>query len=167
MNRRQYLAALGSAAMVGTAGCNSDSATSTDSTGDSESETETGQSTATGTAPAGPATFDDISIDGPDSVTVNSDASFTVSVTNTGGERGEFTDTLSAAGGFTEVEESVTIQDVPPGETESRVLGPYAFEAVQSGGRRRREFGNRGTRWGGVCRLHAIPDHAGRELRNS
>jgi hypothetical protein len=123
MDRRDYLATLGTT--VALAGCNSLSES------DGANDSDGTPTEAIETAEDGPPYFERVTIEAPSSVAVGEDFTLTVKATNTGGRDGDFTTTLTTgSGGFT-TDTSIRIPDVGRGEAESTTIGPFQFETVQ------------------------------------
>lgn len=80
----------------------------------------------------GPPHFEDVRINGPDSVTVGEDFTLEISARNTGGRAGDFTATLTVGSDsiFTK-STSVTIKNVAIDEQKSTSLGPLSLNTSQ------------------------------------
>jgi hypothetical protein len=141
MERRTFLRAgsLGMAALV--AGCNSSSSgganNSTAESGGNSTGTAAGTPTDTSaeepaTTQSGPAQFSDVAIQGPTNVTAGEEFTLPVSVANTGGENGTFSDTLTVAEGSASFNRSVTIEGVQPGATANTSVGPLNISSTDT-----------------------------------
>jgi hypothetical protein len=124
MNRRQLLLTSSSGLAAALAGCSALSG------GDGGTETATPTPT-----PTGPPAFEEVSLSAPESVTVGSEFTLTVSATNTGGETGTYEGTVRLAGSEEEdsspsFEESVTIEEIAPTDTGEATVTVPAFEVV-------------------------------------
>lgn len=78
-----------------------------------------------GVVRSGPPYFEDIEITGPDEVETCEEINLEVSVTNTGGETGEFTARLDIREGLFQSSESIAVEDVQITETKTATIGPY------------------------------------------
>ncbi|UPV74971.1 hypothetical protein M0R89_02630 [Halorussus limi] len=80
-----------------------------------------------GALDSGPATFEDVTLSGPDEVGVGETFSLSVSATNAGGESGNFTDTLTADGRGPGDDTRIRIGDVSASESRSVEVGPFSL----------------------------------------
>jgi len=123
MNRRQYVALLGTAAV---AGC-----TSGGSGGGGGTDTQTQTPTATPTATAAPPEYELVSVEAAERVEIGEDWSFAWTVRNTGGQDGVVTTTVSAreAGGEWQSLDQELELEVPAGETATwqSEASPFSF----------------------------------------
>lgn len=114
VDRRAYLAALGTA--VGTAGCGGQSDTSAgdgDDTGDGGAADD---DTPADTTVSGPATFR-VDLTGPDDAVVDEQFTLELTVRNVGGEPGEYSDSVAVSEGAERAEENVRTGTLDPGES--------------------------------------------------
>jgi|GEM_PF-3351735 len=144
MNRRQLLVTSGTGLATALSGCSALSGGSDDESDGADDDSTSGSdgesgSTETETAtdmPAGPASFEEVSLAAADGAQIGSELTLTVSATNVGGETGTFEGTVRLAASGSEEDggpsfsQSVSIESVAPGETgETEVAGP-TFDTV-------------------------------------
>lgn len=127
LNRRALLA--GSAGtLAGLAGC---SGLSLDDGGSGNATDDQGTATdAIRAADSGPARFSKVQIRGPDSVAAGEEFSLTVSAANVGGNKGDFTSTLTIDVEGVQRNGSVKIEDVPPGERKQTTIEGVSLSYV-------------------------------------
>jgi hypothetical protein len=73
-----------------------------------------------------------VAIQGPQNVTVGEEFTLPVSVANTGGENGTFSDTLTVAEGSASFNRSVTIEGVQPGSIANTSVGPINISSTDT-----------------------------------
>mgnify|MGYP000114825487 CR=1 FL=1 len=149
MNRRQLLVTSGTGLATALSGCSALSGGSDgesdgsgdDSTSGSDGDSDSGETATTTDTPAGPASFEEVSLAAADGAQIGSELTLTVSATNVGGETGTYEGTVRLAASGDEsaddeensgpsFETSFEIDSVSPGETgETEITGP-AFETV-------------------------------------
>lgn len=106
MNRRNLLQVLGVSGATALAGCN----------------------TAQEVVRTGPPYFEEIEITGPDQVNVCEEITLEVSVTNTGGETGDFTARLDIGQGILQTSDSISVEDVPVTQSKTTTLEPFWWD---------------------------------------
>ncbi|EMA55807.1 COG1470 family protein [Halococcus thailandensis] len=130
MERRMFLRAGGLGAAALFAGCSSNSGDN-NSSGSGNNSTEAGANEPE-TTQSGPAQFSNVTVQGPTNVTAGEEFSIPVSVANTGGENGTYSDTLTVAEGSESFNKSVTIEGVQPGATANTSVGPLNISSVDN-----------------------------------
>jgi len=103
MDRRKYLGVAGTLGITSVAGCGGKLKAATRS---------------------GPPHFEEVELTGPDEVTVGEEFSLTVSAKNTGGESGDFTNTLTVGEGVFQANSNIRIKDIGVTKSESANVGP-------------------------------------------
>jgi hypothetical protein len=104
MDRRKVLSLTSTAVLSSLAGCG----------GKLKSVTRTG-----------PPHFESVELTGPDEISVGDEFYLEVSAKNTGGESGDFTNTLSAGGDGLSIDRNVKIEAIGVEESKSAEIGPY------------------------------------------
>lgn len=103
MDRRKLLAAIGASSLTSLSGCQVFSSV----------------------VRTGPPHFEEVKLDGPSEVVVGEEFSLTVSAKNTGGKKGDFTNTLTVGEGAFSSERNVKIEDIGVTKTKSVEIEPY------------------------------------------
>ncbi|WP_135855238.1 DUF4352 domain-containing protein [Halorussus salinus] len=103
MERRKFLALGGTASLTSLAGCQVFSSA----------------------VRTGPPHFEEVELTGPSEAEVGQEFSLTISAKNTGGKKGDFTNTLTVGEGAFSVEENIQIGSIPVTKTKSTEVGPF------------------------------------------
>lgn len=119
MNRREWLASAGVFGLSALAGC----------------------SQAQSAVRTGPPNFENVEISGPEAVEVGDAIELEVSAKNTGGEKGDFTTTLTIGSGVFSSDQNVRIESIPVTESKSTTIGPFTTDTARSVSFRMTDYG--------------------------
>lgn len=101
----------------------------------------------------GPPHFEEVELTGPETVPVGESVEMTVSATNTGGEPGDFTNTITIGRDSLSRSENVRIPDIGVYQTKSTTLGPFRIGSVREVEFRITDFGASHTIAGSTVQL--------------